>query len=414
MKGQGWPSTYQGEERSIPKSSHNPNDILVELRLLTRAKNRFFEKIITDHPHFSLLPERAGNVSEPELLIVEAGYDHHPTFSLIESLTRREDGPDVFLISEVDDVSLVKKAFQVGVNDFFPAPLDSKKISTALDRYAREKGKKAKKRRQRARGVISFLGGGGGVGTTTAVVNLGIALQQMQEAPSVVVLELNQQAGDLELFINTSLTHSLRDLGNTISKIDETVVNKFLVKHNSGLHLLSSGNTDFQIKKLASELVEPIISSLRTRFDFVLIDCGHTLDATTTAAIGASSRIVVVSTLTFPVLKRTKVVLDFLKRGGIPTEKIDWLLNRYIKSESRMLKEAEDTCGHQASWMIPNDFPRANTAVNSGCPLVIESPKSSIAKGFLAVASSLMVNHDAATAEVSKVKQWVNRIWPKS
>ncbi len=414
MKAQAWPSTYQGEDRAIPKASHNPNDILVELRLVTRVKHRFFEKIITDHPHFALLPERVGNESVPDLIIIEAGYDHHPTFSLIESLTRREDGPNVFLISEVDDMSLVKKALQIGVNDFFSAPLDSKKITTALDRYAREKGKKAKKRRQRARGVISFLGGGGGVGTTTAVVNLGIALQQMQEAPSVVVLELNQQAGDLELFINTSLSRSLRDLGNTISKIDETTVNKFLVKHNSGLHLLSSGNTDFQIKKLASELVEPIISSLRTRFDFVLIDCGHTLDATTTAAIGASSRIIVVSTLTFPVLKRTKVVLDFLKRGGIPTEKIDWMLNRYIKSESRMLKEAEDTCGHKASWMIPNDFPRANKAVNAGCPIVIESPKSSIAKGFLAVASLLLVNHDVATAEVSKVKQWVNRLWPKT
>ncbi len=414
MKTQAWPSTYQGEERAIPKASHNPNDILVELRLLTRAKNRIFEKIIADHPHFSLLPERVEKESRPELLIVEAGYDHHPTFSLIQSLTRREDGPDVFLISEVDDVSLAKKAFQAGVKDFFPSPLDSKKISTALDRYAREKGKKAKKRRQRARGVISFFGGGGGVGTTTTVVNLGIGLQQMKEAPSVVLLELNQQAGDLELFIDTSLSHSLRELGTTISKIDETTVERFLVKHNSGFHFLSSGNTDFQIKKLASELVEPIISSLRSRFDFVLIDCGHTLDATTTAAIGASSRIVVVSTLTFPVLKRTKVVLEFLKRGGIPTEKIDWMLNRYINNESRMLKEAEATCGHKTSWMIPNDFPRANKAVNSGCPVVIESPKSSIAKGFLAVASSLLVNHDVSTAEVSKVKQWVNRIWPKS
>ena len=414
MKAQAWPSTYKGEERAIPKSTHNPNDILVELRLLTRGKNRFFEKIIADHPHFSLLPEKVGKASAPELMIVEAGYDHHPTFSLIESLTRRDDGPDVFLISEVDDVSLAKKAFQVGVKDFFPAPLDGKKISTALDRYAREKGKKTKKRRQRARGVISFLGGGGGVGTTTAVVNLGIGLQQMKEAPSVVVLELNQQAGDLELFVNTSLSHSLRELGTTIDKIDETTVERFLVKHNSGLHLLSSGNTDFQIKKLASELIEPIISCLRTRFDFVLIDCGHTLDATTTAAIGASSRIVVVSTLTFPVLKRTKVVLDFLKRGGIPTEKIDWMLNRYVKSERRMLKEAEKTCGHKASWTIPNDFPRANQAVNSGRPFVIEAPKSAIAKGFLAVASELLVNHDVETAEVSKVKQWVNRIWPKS
>ena len=414
MKAKTWPSTYQGEERPIPVPSSNPHDILVELRLLTRKRHEFFEKIIEGHPHFSVVRESFGKASTPELIIVEAGYDHHPTFSFIKSITQHHDGPDIFLTSEVPDARLAEQAYEIGVKEFFPSPLDSKVVSTALDQYALRRGKKAKKRRHRARGVISVLGGGGGVGTTTAVVNVGIGLQQMKEAPSVVLLELNQQAGDLEIFLNASLSHSLRELGDPTSQIDESTVKPFLVKHSSGLHFLSSGNTDFQIKKLASEWIEPIISHLRSRFDFVLIDCGHLLDASSTAALAHSSHIIVVSTLTLPVIQRTKVVLEFLKRGGIPAEKIQWMLNRYVKADGSLLKEAEEMCGHNNSWVIPNDFPRANQAVNNGCPLIMDTPKSAIAKGFLSVASSLFENHDVPKSENSKVQQWVSRIWPQS
>ncbi len=413
MKTTSWPSTFQSEEKSIPFPSHNPDDLLVELRIRTSEGNSFFEKVIADHPHFCVVRERDGKVPSPDLIIIEAGFDHHPTFSFIESMTQHAGGPDFFLTSEVQDVNLGKKAFQLGVKEFFPIPLDLKTIMVALDRYAVEKGKKAKKRRTRVRDIISFLGARGGIGTTTTVVNLGMSLQQMKDAPSVVILELNQQAGDIELFLDTKLPHTLRELGSTICPINETTLNQFLVKHDSGLHFLSSGNTEFLVKGLRSEWIAPIISSLRSRFDFVLIDCGHNLDTNTTTALGYSSRIIVVSTLTIPVVKRTKLVLEFLLRAGIPAEKIQWVLNRYTQKESSLLKEAEEICGHKTSWTIPNDFQRANQAVNSGCPLTIEAPKSAIAKSFLPISSYLLANPDAATTEHSKVQEWVNRIWAK-
>ena len=167
-----------------------------------------------------MVRESVGKASTPELIIVEAGYDHHPTFSFIESITQHDGGPDILLTSEIPDASLAKQAFQIGVKEFFPTPLDIREITVALDRYAAEKGKGGDTRKRQVKEVISFLGGRGGIGTTTAVVNLGISLQKMKEAPSVVLLELNRQAGDLELFLNTRLPHTLRELGSTISQLD--------------------------------------------------------------------------------------------------------------------------------------------------------------------------------------------------
>jgi len=413
MKQQAWPSTHLGEEKPIPAPSHYPDDILVDLKLHTRGANIFFEKVIANHPNFCVIGKNPQRASAAQLMIVEVEFDHHKTFSFIESITQHAEGPDIFLISEVPDARLAKQAIQIGVKEFFPTPLDSEKIRAALDRYAVEKGKQPKKRRCRVREVISFLGGRGGIGTTTAVVNLGASLQKAKEAPSVVLLELNQQAGDIELFLNTKIPQTLRDLGRTVSKMDKTTLNQFLLKHNSGLNIGSSGCTDFQVKGLGSEWVEPIISTLRAQFDFVLIDCGHTLNQNTLTALGYSSRIIMVSTLSTPVVKSTKLALEFLMRAGVPADKIQCMLNRYIKKENRILNETEEIFGYKTSWIIPNDFPRASQSVNSRCPFTIEAPKSAIAKSFCHMASSLLVNPDAPSSKFSKASQWVNRIWSK-
>ncbi len=415
MKTTAWPSNYPSKEVPIPtKFSPNPEDILVELRLLTRERHKFFEKIFQDHPHFCVISQQNEKSPEPDLVLVEAGFDHYPAFSYIESIVKNGAGPDIFLTSAISDASLPKKAFQMGVKEVFPASLNREGITAALSRYSREKGKKPKRRRRRVREVISLLGARGGLGTTTAAVNLGLSLQNMKDPPSVVLLELNRHAGDIELFLNTKLPNSLRELGNTISTINETTLKSFLGTHSSGLQVLSSGNTDFQIKKLTVDWIEPLISHLQSRFDFILIDCGSTLDATTTAALGSSSQIIMVSTLSSPVLKRTQIVLDYLLRGGIPAEKIHWLVNRYISNERSLLQEAERICRHRVSWTIPNDFPRTHDAMNSGRPFVNESPKSAVAKGYRQITSYLVSNPDIPSSGKSGIKQWVHGFWSKT
>ena len=372
-----WPATRQGEEKPIPTPPPFPDDILVDLQIHTRRTNLFFEKVLADHPHFCLIGGSVQKASRAHLMIVEVGYDHHGTFSFIESISQHADGPDIFLISEVQDARLAEQAFQIGVKEFFPTPLDIQKIGAALDRYAAEKGKVPKKRRRRVRECISFLGGRGGIGTTTAIVNLGISLQQAKEAPSVVLLELNHQAGDFELFLSTRISHTLCDLGKTVAKMDKTTLKQFLLKHHSGLNILSSGCTDFQVKALGTEWIEPIISTLRAQFDFVLIDCGHTLDHNTLTALGYSSRIIVVSTLSIPVVRRTQQALEFLMRAGVPVDKIQWMLNRYIEKENGTVIEIKNCIDGVANISIEDINGRVftETLTNQEAKIIVTALK---------------------------------------
>jgi len=322
MKPLQWPSPYQGEEKSIPAPSHNKSDIVVELRLRTKKAQAIFEEAVEDHPHFCLEHKVFSQATQAELIILEAGYDHHPILSFIESITRRAGGPDIFLTSEIDDRNLAAQALQIGIKDYFHRPLQIKDITAALDQCATRRGRVAKTRRKQGRMVLSFFGGRGGIGTTTTAVNFGVSLRKTDKAPSVVLLELNHHAGDLAIFLNLTMPHTLQELGDCISPLDQDSLNRFLVQHDSGLYILSSGYTDIQTKPFPAEWIEPVIALLKARFDIVLIDCGHNLDTNTTTAFGLSSTIFVLSTLTIPIVKRTQLVLDYLQRTVIPSSKI--------------------------------------------------------------------------------------------
>ena len=413
MNLQQWPSSYQENEKSIPAPSHNVSDIVVELRLHTKEAQKIFEEVIAAHPHFCLEHTKYGQTTLAELIILEAGYDHHPILAFIESITQHAGGPDIFLTSEIEDMTLPAQALQVGVKDFFPQPLQIKEITAALDRCATRRGRVPKKRRKRARMVMSFFAGRGGIGTTTTAVNFGVSLRKADKAPSVVLLELNHHAGDLALFLNVAMPHTLCELGDSVSRLDKASLDQFLVKHDSGLHIVSSGYTDIQAKPFATEWIEPIVTLLKTRFDFVLIDCGHTLDTNTTTAFGLSATIFVLSTLSIPIVKRTQLVFEYFKRAGIPSSKIQWVLNCYIEKENSLLRETEKIFHHKTSWIIPNDFPRASQAMNAGCPLVETSPKSAMAKSFRHMTLPFLVNPDTADSKSSNGNGWVKRIWSK-
>ncbi len=408
-----WPSSSVGDEKPIPSPSHHDGSIAVDLRLRTKELQKIFEEIIAKHPIFHVLDEKYEQASRSALMVLEAAYDHHQTFSYIESVTKNGDSPEIFLITELQDSAMMEQASEIGVKECFARPLQPEEISAALDRCAARRGKSSQTNRKRTRGVVSFFGGRGGIGTTTIAVNFAISLCKSENTPSVVLLELNHHAGDVGLFLDLTIPRSLRELGQSDFPENPAVFNQFLVKHHSGLHVMSSGYTDIQSKQLPIEWIESIVRWLKTQFDFVLIDCGHTLATSTTTAFGLSSSIIVTSTLSMSVVRRTELVLDYLNRAGIPSDKIRWVLNRYVSGEDKILRETEQLFQCKTSWIIPNDYPKASQGLNSGQPLVLTSPKSAMGKNFRHMASSFLSNAETANTKNSKSSGWVNRIWSK-
>jgi len=131
--------------------------------------------------------------------------------------------------------------------------------------------------------------------------------------------------------------------------------------------LLSSVQDIEDLGLLTPESVERTLELLQTQFDYIVLDSGHMLDDTTVAALRVAPTLLLVSTLTLPVMRATKRWLDIFSRLDVPADNIKLVVNRH-KSKNReiSLHDFEDTLKTKAFWLVPNDYLVTLKAINTG------------------------------------------------
>ncbi|MCA9452357.1 MAG: hypothetical protein KC584_06980, partial [Nitrospira sp.] len=182
-------------------------------------------------------------------------------------------------------------------------------------------------------------------------------------------VDVNQHGGDLPLYLDLQPNHSFRDIATDLSRLDQAFLIRVLTKTELGIQVLPSGYDDLSTGRLSPDCVEATLRLLQASFDYVILDCGHVLDLTTKKALELATLILVTSTLMVPVVHRTKRILELLRGSGFPAEKIRLVMNRFLSAEQDVLKETEEILKQKAFWLLPNDYPSASQAVNSGKPL---------------------------------------------
>jgi pilus assembly protein CpaE len=125
--------------------------------------------------------------------------------------------------------------------------------------------------------------------------------------------------------------------------------------------------------------------------DVVVVDTPSAWDETTLAAVDASDSILAITGMDVPSVKNTAVMLSRLKQLGRLNGAVQVVLNR---ADSKVLideKEVEKALGHGVSVRVPSDraVPRS---VNKGVPIVIEAPRSAVAKALIGLSVGLSKN----------------------
>jgi pilus assembly protein CpaE len=371
-------------------SSHQ---YLVDLVIYNPVVKDTLQGIVNAHPNLKV--KDPNDSAAAQLVILELDEDPSESFSFIETVVQAVEGREVFLTSPRTDSQVLLEALRAGAKEFFPQPIQESEVKVALDKFSTRYQQVTKEHTKKVGKILCLLGGKGGIGTTTVAVNLGLSLQGASSGKSVVLVELNQHGGDLSIFLDVQSTHSLRDLGSDLTRLDLALMTRVLSKHSSGIHILPSGYDDLSSGRISPESVEPILKLLQSLFDHVVVDCGHVLDLPTKKALEMASSIMVISTLIVPVIHRTKKLLDLLRNSGIDGKKVRVVFNRYSSEEQEVLRETEEALKIDSSFVIPNDYVTASDAINNGTPMVLSSPRAAVTKVFHDVVIALgYVKHD--------------------
>ncbi|HYC55185.1 MAG TPA: AAA family ATPase [Candidatus Binatia bacterium] len=362
----------------------------VRLEIDNPGVRQALEQYVASLGEFAL--QREEDPGLPQLLIL--GLDEtnpSETFARIRSVQQTSPSTDIFLTAGRADPQLLLEVLRAGVKEFLTQPLRPEEVQHAFQRFRERHAEANAGELKRSGKILSVIGGKSGVGTTTVASNLAVALQA-GGSRAVAVVDLNLRGGDVPAFFDINPLRSIRDIELDLSRLDNTFLATMMSKHSSGIEVLALGDGDLAGVHVSAECVDRTLKLMRAMYDFVVVDCGHNIDMATYSSLGLSASVLLVSTLSVPVVRRTKRLLDQLRGedgSGLEGSSFYLLVNAYTDREELILTETKDVLQLKPQWLLPRDFDTATDALNNGRPVVEFAPRSALSKGVIKVASDL-------------------------
>lgn len=216
--------------------------------------------------------------------------------------------------------------------------------------------------------IMSVASGKGGVGRTTIVANLGIALTKLGK--STIIVDACFTTPDLALLFK--LEKAICTLNDALS--GETALDNVIYSGPMGVKIAPAAVTLKQIKKTRPEQLPEVLRGAPAKTDFILIDVSGGLRRETVAAIRSSSETLLVTTpdmVSVSDCMKTRLIAEFL--GSKP---LGIVINR-IRGEEFELKpkEIKDIMNLPVLESIPEDEKVMN-ALKDGVPILVQEPKS--------------------------------------
>ncbi len=326
--------------------------------------------------------------SDPEVVFLDLGEDPADGISILRSIC--ESSPDLIIIPAGPPVGAeaLLEVMRSGASEYLPKPVSPDDVEAALTRAARKLGGvHTKDDREEAR-TLAILSAKGGVGVTTLAANLAIELRRASRSRTLL-LDLNLELGTAAAILGIQPRYSFLDLIRNFHRLDDDLLDSYLERHESGIHLLASPDRPEEIEGVTEKHIRVLLHFLRGHFGFIVIDLGRHLNPIATAALEQSDQCLMVATPTLPTLRNIKRVLPLVRVGaGSDPSAIKLLLNEYTEDGEISVAQVEEVLGLDVFLTLPKDDLALRHSVNIGRPVVLNG-KSRYSKDVRSLSSLL-------------------------
>lgn len=314
-------------------------------------------------------------------------------YKFIQSVQFQNSGTAVVIMTDKVSISLVNEAAKRGIRQVFDFSVDAEEFTAALGEVneieQRLMGQLKIEKRVRAK-VIAFYGVKGGVGTTSIVANVAAALAS--RGKKVILLDFDLQYGDSNLFLDVESKDTIVELARDPEGISIEKVNAAAATHSTGFSILCPPKTPEYADYITPEHTRKIIENVRPYFEYILIDMGTNFAETTLVALENCDEIQVITNLNVPCLKGTKAVMNVLDTLRV-ADKAKLVITKN-RSSLIKIKDFENLMLRKAYATITSDRNISDNAMNSGNPVVLNSPRSAIAKDYNKYVDQIVADKD--------------------
>jgi pilus assembly protein CpaE len=330
----------------------------------------------------------------PDIIILDVASHGTEELITLEQFGQHYPGSAMIILCENASSEFLVAAIRTGVKDVLP--LETCALQEAVRRI--ESKLKPVSTPQKMGKVIAFMASKGGSGATFLACNLGYILAATRDV-KVALLDLNLQFGDAALFVSDSVpSNTLADVASNISRLDASFLASSMVQVLPNYGVLAAPEDAERSVEIKPEHIEALVRLAKSQYDFVIMDIGRTLSATSVKALDHADMIFVVLQETLPFIRDSKRLIHTLQSLGYAKDKINLILNRYEKGGDIQLEDVEATLGMKVFKTVPNSYEAVSASVNQGVPIMKIDKHNSVTKVLQEVAKNLTTDPKAKSS----------------
>lgn len=266
------------------------------------------------------------------------------------------------------DAGVLLRAVRNGCTEFLTKPVVLAELLAALNRFQAVRAIDPNAQSSIGR-VVAFFGSKGGVGTTMLAVHVATHLVR-QHGKKVLLVDQKPQLGHVALYLGLKDTqYHFDELLRNADRLDSELLEGFLIRHRSGLHVIASPEMAAGPHEAKPEEIASVMDFLRREYDYILIDCQPALQDQRASIVEQADEIYIVSTPDVAALRDLARLVEALSLSESAINKLRVVVNRSTATDSITPEQIEKVVRFPISVAIPNNYFELLRAINDGEPI---------------------------------------------
>jgi len=324
---------------------------------------------------------------------------------------RRDESVPILVVAPYGDVEARIAFLEAGADDVIERGFARRELDSRVHAMLIRTGAVAPDPTTPGTGqLIAFFSPKGGVGTTALAVNCAALLPSggSGEVPGarVVLVDLDLQFGQVATHLNlTPKLDFARLADDDDARTDPEGLAGYLTPHSSGLMVLASPTSPDSAARISVEDVEQVIGTLRSVFDFVVVDCGTRLDPRTIWVLEQAQDNVFVVFPELGALRAMNDLIHFLGEAAILQGRTHFVVNHLSARELLKTRDVENLLRSRPTAEIPYADVDMGRSVNEGSPIVLSKPSSPVGLAIQRLTAALVGAELRATSKPTKERR---------
>jgi pilus assembly protein CpaE len=229
----------------------------------------------------------------------------------------------------------------------------------------------------------------GGVGKTCIAINVATAMARKSADP-VVLIDGDLQFGDVSVMLGLAPQNTVLDAAAAVQYGDTELVQTLAGRHPaSGLLVLPAPLEPVGLEAVLPGEMVNVCDAFRSVAGHVIVDLPSVFNDYVLALIEAADEVLLVGSMDIPSIKNLKIGMTSLDLAAVAGSKLKLVLNHANAKVKLDVKEIERVLGLSANFAVPDDL-AVPMSVNAGVPVIIDDPKSPVARSLEVIADSLL------------------------